>query len=277
MARYIYRSAAAHVNNEVYQVRVSEGYTTVVPDIYINGVEEQSGYRTCLDGTGVKVVDTPTRVAGLVLMKRRSGPSRPGMNSGPKRHVMRPIKSLDMNKIVFANLTIADMVDIHDNKLFCDISHDRDVIEIFHIVDSYLKEVQPRVQDRVEEYVIYARRLLDFRATLWKLVRRILRSKPDWADAYWNKNGVGAGKSRPVVEFIMMLERGRMGGEKNAASTDPIERLQFPPYTISDAGTLVAPQSTPAPANKPAMSEEEIRRRFTGPNAEKVQYRKPVL
>lgn len=265
MATYIYRSAQAHINNEVYPVEALEGYQPNIPKAMIEGMEDVGPNRMCLYGTGIKASNYKRQnVGGLVPMSTQ----RLRNASLGARYFPKPVFTPEASREVRMNLTIAHLIDLHSTQKYFKIMNDRSVLEIFHTVDSYLKEIRPLISDGNQAVIIYAQKTIAFRQDLFKLVRRLLNLHPDWKEAYWG----GMGVSSPIMKDILALI-GMFDPSARTSTFDPLTRMSIPPYYIDDKNKIRDPIAEQQPAKE--MSESEVRDAIGPQGVSTIQYGRP--
>lgn len=88
-----------------------------------------------------------------------------------------------------SRIPISKMVEYFISRSSFTIIHDKDVLEILHQIDAYVKEVYPlkNINSEVEAYL---EKILKFRERIYFLFRRVLNNHPQWKDSYKEQVGV---------------------------------------------------------------------------------------
>lgn len=89
----------------------------------------------------------------------------------------------DSRSMEETNLTVEKMVANVDNKVMFEIVDDLDVPQVLHLIDHYVKEMEPYAEysTPVQNYF----RLVDnLRKMIWPLFQRVIRKHPNLAEQY---------------------------------------------------------------------------------------------
>lgn len=199
----LYVSAAQHLNNAIYDVRVP-AYAISRPDREFDPVTEEVYY-----DQGVKITQTTTDPLGFLPSSFYQYPSAESR--------------------VTTGMTIVQIMRLVEDKIDCALKTPEDTIEIFCCVDDYLKEVRNNVFNKETEYVDFVRRLIPFRQEMYFHFRWAIQKNSEWRKyfdrKYHNVHGNGL--------------RALMGMAPDM-SLNGVIQLSTPPYSIKDIDAVFA-------------------------------------
>lgn len=127
-------------------------------------------------------------------------------------------------------ITISRMVQLKITKVPFQIIRDRDVLEILHAIDNYLKEVNKLDDPVVKKYI---KNVLQLRPDIYHNFRKILNRHPVWKEAYMGQT--------PMVSTLTSLY-GLLN--MDISMVDPLELLRDPPIKVDQVAPPSAPTNT---------------------------------
>lgn len=215
MAGLIYASATDHLNMARYMCVVPAHYSPVSPEGYVEGLPD---------------LDIASAIPGLKTPGAGNG-TRPGGRGffdednqwAPVRTQVDPIYTpMFADARTRSMITIAQMIDMYVTKVQFEIPTDRDVMTIFHSLDSYALEVERMVSEGNQEVIRYLRKVYDFRSVMYQRFRRVLNLHPDYKEAYYK----GTEKIKLLFDLFFTISK------DSKFDIDPIGQLRNPPYKL---------------------------------------------
>jgi hypothetical protein len=120
-------------------------------------------------------------------------------------------------------LPINDMIKIIVGGGDVAVIHDKDVIEIFNIVDMYLREVRHLINN--PDVFKYVSHVLKVRPMFYRNFRIVLNKHPEWKKGYEKSSSIPS-----IVQYAL--------GETGDRKTDNLSAYAEPPYKLDNVPKL---------------------------------------
>lgn len=130
---------------------------------------------------------------------------------------------------VKANYPIKYMVDMRsgDRPVCFEIIEGKDSLIIMHIIDGYIMECQPLVQQQNPTVISYLRKVYNLRKDIYHVFSATLNRNPDLKQQYLDSNG-------GIVQRMLNLTAPSVQGGNQRAGMNPIADLFYPPYPLPE-------------------------------------------
>lgn len=121
------------------------------------------------------------------------------------------------------------MIDMCDMQIRFTILKDEDVCDIFDVIDDYLDSIREDINLGDPGIIAYARRVLNFRAELYKKFFYVCNKHPQYKNRYF-QNGKD---NRCFSTYMAMVSLSNDAGGREV-DADPIFMMRYPPVTLPE-------------------------------------------